>query len=275
MKISYRLQRKSKKIIREHILKKEFIKKTKYGFKIKLDVSRDVDKHFYWGEFEVDLINFLKSLLNDCSVFIDIGANIGIYTLLASKHIRKDGKVFAFEPSDWAYNRLKENLKLNETKNVEVFKLAVSNFTGLKQFYVCEDDAYNSLISTPMKEVQKVVEVESICLNDFCVNRNIDQIEILKIDVEGADYLVLKGAEEILKSDKSPIIVCEFNQKISGGITYNKDEFSEFMKELSYKFFMINEKNLIEVDLTNTEANELICLKKHHLVKYNLNPKTR
>jgi len=275
MKISYRLQRKSKKIIREHILKKEFIKKTKYGFKIKLDVSRDVDKHFYWGEFESDIINFIKSLLNDCSVFIDIGANIGIYTLLASTHIKKDGKVFAFEPSDWAHKRLNENLRLNGTKNVEVLKLAVSNFTGSNQFYVCEDDAYNSLISTPMKEVQKVVKIESICLEDFCVDRKIDQIDILKIDVEGADYLVLKGAEEILKSDKSPIIVCEFNRNFSEGMTYNKDEFSKFMKELSYKIFMINDKKLIEIDLTNTEANELICLKKHHLVKYNLNPKTR
>jgi FkbM family methyltransferase len=275
MKTTYRIQRKSKKIIRDYILNREFIKKTKYGFKIKLDVSRDVDKHFYWGEFEVDIINFLKSLLKDSSVFVDVGANIGIYTLLASQHIKKEGKIFAFEPSDWANERLKENLKLNETKNVEVLKLAVTNFTGLNQFYVCEDDAYNSLISTPMKEVQKIVEIESICLDDFCVDRKIDQIDILKIDVEGADYLVLKGAEEILKSDKSPIIVCEFNRNISGGITYNKDEFSEFMKELSYKFFMINEKNLIEVDLTNTEANELICLKKHHLVKYNLNPKTR
>jgi FkbM family methyltransferase len=275
MKISYRIQRKSKKLIREYILKKDFIKTTKYGFKIKLDVSRDVDKHFYWGEFEVDIINFLKSLLIDCSVFFDIGANIGIYTLLASKHIRKGGTVYSFEPSDWAYERLMENLQLNESKNVEVLKIAVSNFTGSKQFYICEDDAYNSLISTPMKEVQKVVEVKSISIDDFCIEHKIVKIDILKIDVEGADYLVLKGAQNILRSDKPPLIICEFNRNISEGMTLNKDEFVGFMKELSYKFFKINGKNLFETDLTDAEANELICLKNYHLVKYNLNPKTR
>lgn len=274
MKISYRLQRKSKKIIREHILKKEFIKKTKYEFKIKLDVSRDVDKHFYWGEFEADLIDFLKSLLNDCSVFIDIGANIGIYTLLASKHIRKDGKVFAFEPSDWAYNRLKENLKLNETNNVEVFKLAVSNFTGSKQFYVCEDDAYNSLISTPMKQVQKVTKIKSIRLDDFCLENNIKDIDIIKIDVEGADFLVLMGAGNILNSEHSPIIICEFNRSIANGIKSSQDEFVFFMKGLSYRFFTIKERKLVEIDLANTEINELICLKEYHLSKYNLNLKS-
>jgi FkbM family methyltransferase len=275
MKISYRIQRKSKKLIREYILKKDFIKTTKFGFKIKLDVSRDVDKHFYWGEFEVDIINFLKSLLIDCSVFFDIGANIGIYTLLASKHIRKGGTVYSFEPSDWAYERLMENLQLNESKNVEVLKIAVSNFTGSKQFYICEDDAYNSLISTPMKEVQKVVEVKSISIDDFCIEHKIVKIDILKIDVEGADYLVLKGAQNILRSDKPPLIICEFNRNISEGMTLNKDEFVGFMKELSYKFFKINGKNLFETDLTDAEANELICLKNYHLVKYNLNPKTR
>lgn len=274
MKISYRIQRKSKKLIREYILRKEFIKRTKYGFKIKLDVSRDVDKHFYWGEFEVDIINFLKSLLNECSIFFDIGANIGIYSLLASKHIRNGGKVYSFEPSDWAYERLMENLKLNDSKNVEVLKLAATNSSGLKRFYVCEDDAYNSLNSFPMKDVQKVIEINSIRIDEYCSNHNVKKIDILKVDAEGADYLVLKGAENILRSDTPPIIICEFNRNILKGMAFSQDEFVGFMRELSYNFFMIKGNNLIEVDINNTDASELICAKDYHFVKYRLSPKS-
>ena len=274
MNIFYRIQRKSKKIIREYFLSKEFIKKTKYGFIIKLDVSRDVDKYFYWGEFESEIIEFLLALLIKSSIFFDIGANIGIYSLVASKNIITGGKIYAFEPADWAYDRLTENISINDIKNVETFKLAVSDFTGSRQFYVCEDDAYNSLISTPMKQVQKVVAINSIRLDDFCLDKNIDHIDILKIDVEGADFLVLKGTEKILRSDLPPIIICEFNRSIAKGIKSSQYEFAIFMKELSYKFFALKKSRLIEIEVENTEANEIICLKQHHIVKYNLNIKT-
>ena len=274
MNIFYRIQRKTKKLIREYILNKEFVKKTKYGFKIKLDVSRDVDKHFYWGEFEIEIIEFLRTLLKRSSVFFDIGANIGIYSLLASKNILAGGKIFAFEPADWAYNRLTENIRINAVKNIETLKLAVSDFTGSNQFYVCEDDAYNSLISTPMKQVQKVIKINSIRLDDFCLKNNIKDIDILKIDVEGADFLVLKGAKNILRSDHSPIIICEFNRSITNGIKSSQDEFVFFMKELSYRFFTIKERKLVEIDLANTAANERICIKDCHLPKYNLNLKS-
>ncbi|HSW56699.1 MAG TPA: FkbM family methyltransferase [Ignavibacteriaceae bacterium] len=273
MKISYRIQRKSKKILRDLIFKKEFVKKTKYGFKIKLDVSRDVDKHFYWGEFEVGNLVLLKSLLKDCQTFFDIGANIGIYSLLASKHMRHGGKVYSFEPSDWAYKRLMENLELNNIKNVEVFKQAATNSAGTKQFYLCEDDAYNSLNSSPMKAVQKVIDIECIRIDDFCSEHKIKKIDILKVDAEGTDYLVLKGAENILKSETAPIIMCEFNKKILEGLLYTKNDFVRLLRDLSYSVFVIKGENLIKIDLENAEASELICLKDYHIDKYDLNIK--
>jgi len=270
MKISYRLQRKSKKIIRDYILKKEFIKSTKYGFKIKLDVKRDVDKHFYWGEFEVEILNFLLSILNSCSVFFDVGANIGIYTLMASRQLHKKGKVFAFEPSDWAYDRLNENIALNQMKNIETLKLAVSNFNGVKQFYVCDDDAYNSLISTPMRETKNKTEIECITIDNFCSGRNIKSIDVLKIDTEGADFFVLNGAVKILKSDIPPLVICEINKNVIKDFDKIKNQFIGFMSELDYDFFMIDNNVLVKVDMDKTDISEVICLKNYHIERFDL-----
>ena len=270
MNIAYRIQRKSKKLLREYLLRNEFIKKTKYGFSIKLNVSKDVDKHFYWGEFEYELINFLSLILNKCSVFIDIGANIGIYTLLASQQMKNMGKVYAFEPSGWAYDRLLENLRINNFNNVETFKIAVSDITGNLKFHMCDDDAYNSLSDAPMQKVKEVIEIQSVRLENFCEECGIKVVDIIKIDAEGADYRVLKGAENILKSNPSPMIICELNKNILKSLSYTKKDFISFMKSFSYDFYSLSNEFLIKIDLENYDVNELICIKNYHIEKFEL-----
>jgi len=259
-----------KNLLRKYILNKEFVKRTKWGFLIKLDVSRDVDKHFYWGEFEFDTLKFYQNILKKGSIVFDIGANIGIYSLTASINIGDKGKVYSFEPSDWAYNRLIENISLNKFKNVEYFKIGVSDKKGIVKFYKCADDAYNSLGSRPMIDVKEIIEIEVDSLDHFCEERKIKKIDILKIDAEGADYLVLKGAKKIINSDSPPVIFCEFNKGISEGYSFSKDDLLLLLKELSYSIYEIKRDGVIEFNPETSNSNEIICMKKEHLVKYGI-----
>jgi FkbM family methyltransferase len=266
----YRFQRKSKNLLRKYILKKEFIKRTRFGFLIKLDVSRDVDKHFYWGEFEHDTLNFYNKILRTGSVVIDVGANIGLYSLIASNKVGREGQVYSFEPSEWAYSRLRENINLNDFKNIEICKFGVSDKKGVVKFYKCADDAYNSLGHHPMFAVKEVVEIEVDSLDNFCRERKISKVDILKIDAEGADYLVLKGAREILGFNESPVIFCEYNKSISEGYDFSRDDLILFLKERSYKVYELKNNGIVEFDPVNSDSNEIICMKKEHLVKYGI-----
>src|SRR4030067_2261687 len=165
MNLFFRAQRKTKKLVREYLLKNEFIKNSKYGFRIKLDISKDVDKFFYWGEFERDNLQFYKNVLNRGSIIFDVGANIGIYSLLASKIVGNASRIYSFEPSEWAYNRLIENIKLNNFKNINTYKLGISNKEGTVIFHKCEDDAYNSIGNHPMRKITEVSQINVISID--------------------------------------------------------------------------------------------------------------
>jgi len=270
MNIYYRLQRKTKKILRENFFKKEFIKYSQFGYKIKLNVEKDVDKHFYWGEFELETLKFLKSLLPFAGNFIDIGANIGIYSLLAAAHIKKGGRVYSFEPSDWAYIRLIDNINLNGFKNIKVLKKGISNKTGKLKFYLCDDDAYNSIGNHPMREVINIKEIDVTTLNEFCAAENISNIDLLKVDTEGADYLALLGASDFLKSQIPPLIFCEFNTNISEGFTFSKNDFVKLLQDHNYNIYTLQNAKIFKVNPLENPVSEIICMKEYHIKKYGI-----
>lgn len=268
MNLLYRLQRKTKNILRSKFLKKEFIY-TRNKLKLKLDVNRDVDKHYYWGEFEKENIDFFRSLIRENQTIFDVGANIGIYSLVASQKLNEGGNIFCFEPSEWAFNRLNENIALNGFSNIEVIKKGISDKSGTINFYVCRDDAYNSIGVKPMMEVEKIVPISVTTIDEFCEEQKISHIDILKIDAEGADYLVLKGAVGMLNKPNSPIIFCEFNRNISDGFDFSKNDFVNYLINNNYLIYELKNKRLCTFT-QDSRSNEIICIKQDHILKYNL-----
>ena len=153
--------------------KKEIVYKTRFGFKILLDLSKEVDRNIYLNDFENNTIDFFKKSLKKGMTVFDIGANIGIYSLIASNKIKKEGKVFSFEPSDWAYKRLLHNIKFSKYSNIIINNTGIADNTGELKFYVCEDDAYNSIGNTPMKNIIGVNTINVFSLDDYVSMNNI------------------------------------------------------------------------------------------------------
>ncbi|MBZ0199932.1 MAG: FkbM family methyltransferase, partial [Ignavibacteriaceae bacterium] len=250
------------------LLNNEFIH-SRNKLKLKLDVTRDVDKHYYWGEFERENIKFFKSLVRQGQTIFDVGANIGIYSLTAARVMNNSGRVYCFEPSDWAYNRLRENVAINRFSNIEIIKKGVSNKSGTIDFYICHDDAYNSIGSKPMMEVEKVVPIQVTTIDEFCDAQKIPHIDILKIDAEGADYLILKGAKVMISKQNAPIIFCEFNRSISDGFDFSKNDFINYLVKNSFSAYELKDNKLVEFK-HDSSSNEIICLKPEHILKFNL-----
>jgi FkbM family methyltransferase len=242
-----------------------FVKRTGLGFRIILDTSKDVDKRFLFSDFEQDNFQLIKKITEKGWKVIDVGANIGLYALTFAKLIgEKEGIVFAFEPSDEAFTKLNQNIKLNNFKNIKAFKLGVSNEIGETEFYMTEDDAYNSLGKTPMRRIIEKRNIPITTLDKFIEDNDIDEINILKIDTEGADYLVLRGATKLLENKNPPIILCEYNKITKSGYDYRLDDLIDFLELKGYEIYEIIKKKLVRFNPITSSSSELVCIQKNH-----------
>jgi FkbM family methyltransferase len=139
-------------------------------------------------------------------IFVDVGANIGYYTVLAGKIVGNNGLVIAIEPVPESAKVLKFNVKLNQLRNVKVIQKAVLNQQRIINIYIPR--GFFGLASTAIKSshcnVTRRVQVKATTLDDIC--KNLKRADLLKIDVEGSEYHVLQGAEDILKRTKCVIL---------------------------------------------------------------------
>jgi FkbM family methyltransferase len=158
---------------------------------------------------EIKIIKFLIKNFKDDDIFYDIGANYGFYTLLAQEFITK-GEIHAFEPNPKIFKLLRESARLDIFKNTFLNEVALSGKAGETDFFdreISRHSGGSSLIKLQYFLKYKVIKVKTTILDDYILNHK--PPTIMKIDVEGGESLVLKGALKLLKK-YSPIIIMEF-----------------------------------------------------------------
>jgi len=161
------------------------------------------DLYYALPNREGDVHDFILNKLKQGDIFVDVGANVGYYTILASKLVGVNGKVFAIEPVPQTLKVLRFNIKLNGLKNVIVVdKAGWHTRTKLKLKIPMNEFGLSSSFRSGGLEVN----VDAIPLDEVlnCTNRL--EIKLIKLDVEGAEYEVLKGSIETLKHTKFVIL---------------------------------------------------------------------
>jgi FkbM family methyltransferase len=165
--------------------------------------------------FERTEMQLVARLLKPNMNVIDAGANIGIYSLLAAKSIGDDGRIWAFEPSQTTYNLFLDNLALNQVKTVSAQRMALSDAQG--QLTLRSENGFGDLYrhldySGKAAPGDLIETVDVHTLDDFAASNNIDQIDFLKIDVEGGEYCLLKGAHHLLARSPNVIVMVEIEE---------------------------------------------------------------
>jgi FkbM family methyltransferase len=179
-------------------------------------------------------------------IVVDIGAHIGHYTLIASKRVGTNGKVVAIEAHPGNFEMLNRNIKLNQLTNVIPLNYAAySKETKIKLYLPGEDSGntiYNTIISDRARNEEKFVEVNANTLDYLLQSKGIKQEEVnwIKIDVEGAEFEVLKGAANILSKSKDIALLIEVHNLTGGKNLYGP--IMEFLN--SYNFVVEFENNL-------------------------------
>jgi len=209
---------------------------TKHGFKMYLDPQQYIDRFIYiWGLWEPDESYVIKKFLRPGDTFVDVGANAGYFTLLASGLVGNTGKVYAFEPVPPTVDKLKRNINLNNATNiivhnyaacdckgtVKIAKRGVGNVSGQNSMRF--DERSSEHWEAPAVRLDTVIPPQEL-------------IRLIKIDVEGAELLALKGLKQLLDSDNGPMVLCEVTDSYLKELGATAQELYQFMEASGYRY---------------------------------------
>ncbi len=180
-----------------------------FGANINLDLSDHIQRWVYFGGYEPQETTWVRKWLRPGMTVVDVGANVGYYTLLAASCVGPRGKVLAVEPSPYAYSRLRQVVSENRLAQVDTLQAALGNGTGEGVLYL--PPLGNHSPSMVACDRTDRVTVPLRTLDDCLAEWHFDQLDLLKMDAEGFEPQVLAGARSALKAGKIRAILCELN----------------------------------------------------------------
>lgn len=157
------------------------------------------------GVYEVNTTQYIKDFVKEGDVVLDIGSNFGYFTLLLAKQVGPTGVVHSFEAHPELFKILKKNVELNGYNNIKLYNVAVSNFVGRGRFYLNSIWAGTSSIF-PHRHIKEAVIVKFISIDSL----DLERTSFAKIDVEGAEALVLDGMRNTISKNADMSLIIEF-----------------------------------------------------------------
>jgi FkbM family methyltransferase len=188
-------------------------------FKMATNETSSVTKLLFWnGADQYEYTRIFEQMIPRCQCFIDVGSNTGYYALLACSK-NPGTKAYAFEPASAPFHYLETNIRINKLGNMAAFPVALSDKPGTLEFFeLSNPDHYHSVHNLAgtgtlkgedvlkQKHESRLVQVDT--LDHFIETRKLQVVDLVKLDTEGTEHLVLKGAHHMLSHHK-PVIICE------------------------------------------------------------------
>jgi FkbM family methyltransferase len=190
-------------------------------------------------------MDLMKSYIKNGNNIIDVGANIGFYSVMFSDLVGAEGKVYSFEPDNYNFSRLEDTIKGHS--NITAKKAAVSSVGGQLEFYTSPDKNVDHRAYAPDEYATKYT-VDCVSLDEF---PGMDtKVDILKVDVQGYEMQVYKGAENIIKANPGIKIFSEFWPYGLQKAGSSKEEFFNFFDEQGFALYLLkdNKQTLITPD---------------------------
>jgi FkbM family methyltransferase len=194
------------------------------------------------GAFEMAERAFIQRVLSPGATFFDIGANGGIFSMLAANRVGPAGRVYAFEPSAREATLLRRNIALNQFENIQVIEKAASNQDGTARLAISQDGAMNALRQTnhPAQHIESWLDVATVMLDSFVAQNGIERVDCIKMDVEGAERLVFQGCSRLLKQAAPLTILFESVEVNAEGFGYGVRDFLDELRAQGLSLYYLD-----------------------------------
>ncbi len=215
------------------------------------------------GSYEALSVELFDQALSPEATVIDGGAHIGLYSLIASRRIAGESRVFAFEPDPYNFEALAYNLRVNRCLNVQAFSHALSDTSKPMSFFVGKANISGSLFRRSNRGELKELLVRATTVDD-AVNVISASRLVAKLDVEGAESKALKGMERTLSSMESVVLLVELNPDALSAARGHQDDLLEMLQKREFSVSLIDEKAkaLVPIgDLDATVDGNLYCVR--------------
>ena len=239
-------------------------------------VDRGLDRElFYQGVYEAGTLHVMRHLLRPGDVFLDVGANVGLMTVVAARFVGPKGRVYAFEPVQGTARLLERNVALNNASNVEVVPMALGArrerrvITEHLETHRGAASFATGGVGTGSEEVQ----VDT--LDAFVRERRLEgRVRLVKIDVEGWEEQVLVGGEQTLRASTAPALIVEYSMPVQRAAGRERGLYETIRSLNDYRVFGLQRGKEVRSRVREIRSardlpveDNLICLRPHHLTE--------
>jgi len=199
-------------------------------------------------------LHLLSRFLSNGDVFVDVGANYGVYTAVASRLVGSSGRVLSFEPAAHAYAVLQHNIEIGDLDNVSAFRVALSNRRE-EMILRLREDASTNAIAHAAGTGESFEPITTSTLDEELAREPAGRVHVLKLDVEGAEELVLRGALSVLQCS-TPVVLFEINTEASQMLGLQPDGAWNLLRSHEYRFFQVDPHHrMSEITTPPTDGN--------------------
>jgi FkbM family methyltransferase len=229
----------------------------RYLFDTTRPTQQNMAAHLLNGSlYEPEVAVVLMRVLQDGDGFVDVGANVGFFTVLAAQLVGETGRVYAFEPEQENFGRLAQNISLNDLSNVVTYQSAVGDQVGTAELFINSDNDGGHALWNPgahsFNKVsrEKVIKqnVEMVTLDSVLAGATVP-VKLIKIDAEGYEQHVLHGALELITRHRVPFVLAEVNRLALQQAGASERALFQLMRHLGYFAYLVE---VTEPELTST-----------------------
>jgi FkbM family methyltransferase len=233
------------------------------GANMRVDLGEHVQRRIYFfGVYEPETVSWFRGELAAGMTVLDIGAHVGQYSLIAAAQVGPAGRVHSFEPNPVSHARLSANVALNQYRNIALHRLAVSDRSGEATLYLPRHDNLGEASLQPCQPGMQEEKVRCVTLDEWAETADLGspaRLDLIKIDVQGLEGKVLRGAQNTLRRFK-PRIVCEFEERWLRASGTSSVELKRMLSEMGYRVNRITADALVPVTGDQVHGYENLVL---------------
>ena len=227
-------------------VEREVVVELQFGARLVIPAGYQGAHHYLGGLYEPAVTRLLLERLRPGMTFVDAGAHLGYYTLLAAKAVGREGKVYAFEPDPLYYHLVRRSLALSGMDQAQVCQLAVAEGCGIASFFPDPEEGLGNLFAPVHAGLQ--LTVHTVSLDTFFDALGWPPVDVVKLDVQGAETAALRGMRGLAERNPSLCLLIEFDPLCQRDAGVSPERFFAALVELGFCHIYAVEEGMRPVD---------------------------